>query len=73
MKGFRIVIKFKYVLSLVCLLLINHYSFAETLPKELDFIGGGYVGGEYRCYAEPCFSLHKGKGAASARVRPFEV
>jgi len=73
MKEFGVVIKFKCVLCLVCLLLVSHFSFADTPSKKLDFIGGGYVDGEYRCYSEPCFSLHKGKGAASARVRPFEV
>lgn len=73
MKEFGKIIAFKYALNLACLLLVSHCSFAATPPKDLDFIGGGYVDGEYRCYSEPCFSLHQGKGAASARIRPFEV
>jgi len=64
---------FKKVVAVTYLLLVSLFSFAEERPEELDFIGGGYVDGEYRCYSEPCFSLHKGKGAASANVRPFEV
>ena len=64
---------FKYVLSLACFLFATtNISFASQSTK-LDFIGGAYVNGEYRCYVEPCFSLHKGKGAASARIRPFEI
>tara|TARA_R110001592_G_scaffold252395_1_gene515104 strand:- start:1347 stop:2090 length:744 start_codon:yes stop_codon:yes gene_type:complete len=43
---------------------------AET-PPELDFIGGYYQDGEYRCYSEPCFTIHRGTDAAASRVRPF--
>ena len=73
MKGFKVIIMLKFFLSFTLILLANTASFADSLPQELDFIGGGYVDGEYRCYAEPCFSLHRGKGAASANIRPFEV
>jgi hypothetical protein len=40
-------------------------------PPDLDFIGGYYEEGEYRCYSEPCFTIHKGTDAAASRVRPF--
>jgi hypothetical protein len=40
-------------------------------PAELDFIGGYYENGEYKCYSEPCFTIHKGTDAAASRVRPF--
>ena len=69
---FKITLVFKYLLSVVYLS-ASTISFAAPQPEELDFIGGGYVDGEYRCFSEPCFSLHKGKGAASANIRPFEI
>lgn len=50
----------------------NGLALAE-LPEELDLIGGYYENGEYRCYSEPCFSLHQGKEAASSRVKPFKL
>lgn len=41
-------------------------------PEGLDFIGGYYDNGEYKCYSEPCFSIHRGKAAAAdKRARPF--
>lgn len=64
---------FKRKLTYVFFFAFTSLCIAETMPDELDFIGGGYVDGEYRCYAEPCFSLHRGKAAASAKVRPFEI
>jgi hypothetical protein len=64
---------FKFILIVAAGLLLSQLSFADDEPVELDFIGGGYVNGEYRCLAEPCFSLHRGKGAASASVRPFDM
>jgi hypothetical protein len=71
--GFKVITVFKYILGASFCLLVSQFCFADTAPVELDFIGGGYVDGEYRCYSEPCFSLHKGKGAASANVRSFEI
>lgn len=44
---------------------------AEEAPPELDFIGGYYENGEYKCFSEPCFTIHKGTDAAAARIRPF--
>jgi hypothetical protein len=40
-------------------------------PPDLDFIGGYYEDGEYRCYSEPCFTIHQGTDAAASRVRAF--
>lgn len=40
-------------------------------PPDLDFIGGYYEDGEYRCYSEPCFTIHRGTDAAASRVRSF--
>ena len=57
---FKITLVFKYLLSVVYLS-ASTISFAAPQPEELDFIGGGYVDGEYRCFSEPCFSLHKGR------------
>lgn len=42
---------------------------AET--PELDFIGGYYENGKYKCFSEPCFTIHKGTDAAASRVRAF--
>jgi len=43
-------------------------------PAQLDFIGGYYdESGEYTCYAQPCFSIHRGKNAAAAATRPFSI
>lgn len=44
---------------------------AESPPEGLDFIGGYYDNGEYKCYSEPCFTIHKGTEAAASRNRPF--
>ena len=63
--------------NFVCLLLVlipslifNTSAFAQD-PPELDFIGGYYEDGEYRCFSEPCFTIHKGTDAAASRIRPF--
>lgn len=63
--------------NFVCLLLVlipslifNTSAFAQD-PPALDFIGGYYEDGEYRCFSEPCFTIHKGTDAAASRIRPF--
>ena len=62
------------LLQVLSLLLINiSFVSAEPVPENIDFIGGYYKNGEYLCYSEPCFSIHRGKGAAAANVRPFEI
>jgi len=73
--GSKLIIKSKYITGIICCFLFFSAGlvFAQTPPENLDFIGGYYENGEYRCYSEPCFSLHRGKGAASARIRPFEI
>lgn len=53
----------------MCLVLSTN-SFSDEAP-ELDFIGGYYEDGEYRCYSEPCFTIHRGTDAAVSRIRPF--
>ena len=55
---------------LVFVSLVSSAVHADSEP-ELDFIGGYYENGEYRCYSEPCFTIHKGTDAASSRIRPF--
>jgi len=45
----------------------------EPAPENLDFFGGYYKNGEYLCYAEPCFTIHRGTVSSAARVRPFEL
>lgn len=57
-------------LSFLLMLILPTYAFSEA-PPELDFIGGYYEDGEYRCYSEPCFTIHRGTDAASARIRAF--
>ncbi len=51
--------------------LYSSFSVAEEPPAGLDFIGGYYEDGEYKCYSEPCFTIHKGTDAAASRIRPF--
>jgi len=51
-------------------LLSSCLVFAEP-PENLDFIGGYYEDGQYHCYSEPCFTIHKGTEAAIAKIRPF--
>ena len=53
------------------MMLCSTFVVAEA-PEGLDFIGG-YTDekGEYKCYAEPCFTIHKGTEAAASRDRPF--
>ena len=65
-------------LSLLCLSLLliltgllSSAALAEEVTPELDFIGGYYENGEYKCFSEPCFTIHKGTDAAAARIRPF--
>jgi hypothetical protein len=41
-------------------------------PADLDFIGGYYDKGEYKCFSEPCFTIHRGTEAAAERNRPFD-
>ncbi len=57
---------------LVCslLLCLSLEAYAEP-PEGLDFVGGYYEKGEYKCYQEPCFTIHKGTEAAAANNRPF--
>ncbi|MFT7185079.1 MAG: hypothetical protein ACI84K_000451 [Pseudohongiellaceae bacterium] len=71
--GYKVITVFKNILNVAFCLLVSQFCFAGAAPLALDFIGGAYVNGEYRCYSEPCFSLHKGKAAASANVRTFEI
>ncbi len=42
---------------LICLL--APLSYASEPPPNLDFIGGYFEGEIYRCYAEPCFTIHR--------------
>jgi len=59
---------------LLSIILLSHTSLAFAEPPEsLDFIGGYYENGEYKCYAQPCFSIHKGTEAAASRDRPFNI
>ena len=70
---FVVTVKGLYV-SLLSLSIIMFASpaFSETASEpELDFIGGYYEGGEYRCHSEPCFTIHRGTDAAASRIRPF--
>ena len=57
-------------LFLLLIIMLPSPVFSETAP-ELDFIGGYYEDGEYRCYSEPCFTIHRGTDAAVSRIRPF--
>lgn len=63
----------KQMRSVVCAILTVVSLMAGANPPEgLDFIGGYYDKGEYKCYSEPCFSIHRGKAAAAdKRARPF--
>jgi hypothetical protein len=61
---------FQRLLTFVLVGVISTITLAEEAP-ELDFIGGYYENGEYRCYSEPCFTIHRGTDAAASRVRPF--
>ena len=64
--------KFVRAMHLIFVLLIVLPVAVNAEPPEgLDFIGGYYDNGEYRCYAEPCFTIHKGTEAAAAKNRPF--
>jgi hypothetical protein len=71
--GFKVITVFKYILGASFCLLVSQLCFADTAPVELDFIGGGYVDGEYRCYSEPCFSLHKGKVQLQQMLDPLKL
>lgn len=66
---------FKRLLPMHFLLLLPYILFSSIAiaeePPELDFIGGYYEDGEYRCFSEPCFTIHRGTDAAAARIRPF--
>lgn len=59
-----------WTVLLLVSILSSHATLAEP-PEGLDFIGGYYENGEYRCYSEPCFTIHKGTEAAAERIRPF--
>lgn len=56
---------------LFLLILTLSFTVSAEAPPELDFIGGYYEDGEYRCYSEPCFTIHRGTDAAASRIRPF--
>ena len=57
-------------LTLIIASLITPAALAEE-PPVLDFIGGYYENGEYKCFSEPCFTIHRGTDAAASRIRPF--
>lgn len=59
------------VFLFVALNIVLSSSVYAEAPPELDFIGGYYEDGEYRCYSEPCFTIHRGTDAAASRIRPF--
>jgi hypothetical protein len=62
----------KTVLSVLCWVLACFaFTVSAEPPEGLDFIGGYYDKGEYKCYSEPCFTIHKGTEAAASRNRPF--
>lgn len=50
----RLIILFSLILSSISL--VGH---AEMPPENMDFVGGYFDDGEYKCYQEPCFSIHK--------------
>lgn len=58
-------------LVIYCVLACASSLVGAEPPEGLDFIGGYYEKGEYKCYAEPCFTIHKGTEAAAAKDRPF--
>ena len=65
---------FSGIFRLLCVLLLAALHTSSALAEEtpvLDFIGGYYEDGEYKCFTEPCFTIHKGTDAAASRVRPF--
>ncbi len=63
----------RVALLVVCVLFpFLSVSAAAEPPPGLDFIGGYYENGEYRCYSEPCFTIHRGTEAAAERIRPFD-
>ena len=62
-------ITYSLLFIMICLVLTTSAKAEE--PPELDFIGGYHEDGEYRCFSEPCFTIHKGTDAAVSRIRPF--
>jgi len=58
------------VILLVLGALFSAPSFAER-PENLDFMGGYFDNGHYKCYAEPCISIHKNTYPA-ANDNPFD-
>ena len=56
-----------FALSSACINLAH----AEK-PPELDFIGGYFDDGKYKCFQEPCFSIHENtpQGSSSTRFSP---
>lgn len=64
----------KFSPLLYCVLLLSlvfmRPGFAEQeVPEGLDFIGGYFENGEYKCFAEPCFSLHKQKYPGANNIK----
>jgi len=76
LRGFSVRVQMKFLFLLFSLIFLMHLfavnAFSEP-PEKLDFIGGYYEDGVYKCYSEPCFSIHKGKEAALSRIRPFDI
>jgi hypothetical protein len=71
--GMKMTAEKKFLASLLAGLLcacLALNAMAEP-PEGIDFIGGYYENGEYKCYSEPCFTIHKGTEAAASRNRPF--
>lgn len=64
---------FVILLSLILFLALGFATSAlAEPPADLDFIGGYYEKGEYKCFSEPCFTIHRGTEAAAERNRPFD-
>lgn len=47
-------------------------AYAENPPENLDFIGGYFEDGVYRCYAEPCFTIHRDSYPTINKI-PFRI
>ncbi len=50
----------------------NNGEQKEAPPPNVDFIGGYFEDGVYRCYAEPCFTIHRDSYPTINRI-PFRM